>query len=387
VRFGGEYKKRLFASGDRRHPRRVYFTAANQPNVWFSTEDDASGEETIDEVLDAGFINAPGQDGGVVTAVWGDFYGTCIFTTATGIGRVSGSSPLSFSVEHVSASDGAAGPRCMARVGNDLWILGQRGVTTLRTVIEYGDLQTSNPSATIADMWTPFPNSTIRVDLKRLSGAKMAWSPTEGLVYMCFRPVGRTDNDTIYVYSMLNNAWYGPWTSDSTFVQSVVIDTPTAYTTMHGTADGKVGLASQYKKSDYGVAYTATIESALLSGRSLDPGLTSRPKRWRELLVFLAPKGNWDLDIRWTVDQEDRETTTESQNQYNLPVLGDDFRLTTKDGKLASRQLINHIAVKLDMRGHFFKFDLSTADDYINEDFVLHGFDVEFMIDSDEENE
>ncbi len=387
VRYGGEYKKRLFASGDRRYPRRIYYTAANQPNVWFSTDDDADGEETLDEVLDAGWINAPGQDGGIVSAVWGDFYGTCVFTTATGIGRVNGSSPLSFSVEYVSDSDGAAGPRCLSRVGNDLWILGQRGVSTLRTVIEYGDVQTQNPSATIADMWTPYPNSLIRVDLANLHAAKTCWSPTEGLAYICFRPVGRTDNDTIYVFSVMNQSWYGPWTSESTFVQSVVVDAPTAYAVLHGTADGKVGVSSPYKKSDYGINYTATIESALMTGRSIDPSAAGTPKRWRELMLYITPKGAWDLNIRWTVDNEDRETTVESQNVYDVAVLGDDFRLTTHDGRLASRQQVAIIHVKLDMRGYYFKFDLSTADDNDNEDLALHGFEVEFMADSDEENE
>ena len=387
VRYGGEYKKRLFAAGDHRHPRRVYFTAANQPNVWFSTEDDASGEETIDEVLGAGYINAPGQDGGVVTAVWGDFYGTCIFTTATGIGRISGASPLSFAVEFINASDGAAGPRCLTRVGNDLWLLGQRGITTLRTVIEYGDMQTANPSATIADMWTAYPNSGIRVNLELLHEASMTWSPTEGLAYVCFRPVGHTAVDTIYVFSVLNKSWYGPWTSESSFVRSVVIDSPTAYVVLHGTADGKVGMSSAYKKSDYGTAYKATIESALMSGRSRSPMLNSRPKRWRELNLHIAPKGLWNLVVRWSVDNETRETITEGQNQYDIPVLGDDFRLTTTDARLASRQLIAIVAVKLDMRGHYFKFDLSTADDDDNEDFVLHGFEVEYLVDSDEEVE
>ena len=387
VRYGGEYKKRLFAAGDHRHPRRVYFTAANQPNVWFSTEDDASGEETVDEVLNAGYINAPGQDGGVVTAVWGDFYGTCIFTTSTGIGRISGASPLSFAVEFINASDGAAGPRCLTRVGNDLWLLGQRGITTLRTVIEYGDMQTHNPSATIADMWTAYPNSQIRVNLETLQEAKMTWSPTEGLAYVCFRPVGHTAVDTIYVFSALNQSWYGPWTSESSFVRSVVIDSPTAYVVLHGTADGKVGVSSAYKKSDYGVAYKATIESALMSGRSRSPLLNSRPKRWRELTLHIAPKGLWDLVVRWSVDNETRETITEGQNVYDIPVLSDDFRLTTTDGRLASRQLVAIVPIKLDMRGHYFKFDLSTADDDDNEDFVLHGFEVEYLVDSDEEVE
>jgi hypothetical protein len=382
VRFGGEYKRRLFAAGNPRHPRRIYFTALNQEEVWFSPEDDVTGEETVDEVLDAGFIAVPGQDGSIVTAVYGDFYGTCIFTTFTGIGRINGSSPLSFTLEYVSSSDGAAGPRCLARVGNDLWIVGQRGVTTLQTVMEFGDIQTKQPSATIADMWSSFPNSPIRVDLNRLSEASLTWSPTESLVYFCFRPVGRSGVDTVYVFSVLNGSWYGPWTCDSTFVRTVVIDSPTTYVVMHGTT-GKVGTTSAYLKSDYGNPYTATVESALMSGRSLGQQLNSHPKRWRRLHLHIAPMGAWDLNIEWYVDNETSETITETQNQYDSPVLSDDFRLDVD--RLGSRQLVSIIPVKLDMRGHYFKFSVSTADDEDNEDFVLHGYEVEFLVDSDEE--
>lgn len=386
VRFGGEYKRRLFAAGDPRHPRRIYFTALNQEDVWFSPEDDASGEETVDEVLDAGALNVPGQDGSVITAVYGDFYGTCIFTTANGVGRINGSSPLSFSQEYISGSDGAAGPRCLARVGNDLWIAGQRGITTLQTVMQYGDIQTQQPSTTIADMWQPYPNSSIRVDLANLSKASLTFSPVESLVYFCFRPVGRSEVDTIYVYSVLNQAWYGPWTSDSTFVRTVVVDSPTTYAVLHGTT-GKAGVTSVYRKSDYGTAYTATLESALMSGRSLSAQLNSHPKRWRRLHLHVAPKGDWDMSIEWYVDNDTAETITESQNQYDIPVLSDEFRLDTPDGYLSSRQLVAIIPVKLDMRGHYFRFIVSTVDNDADEDFVLHGYEVEFLVDSDEEIE
>lgn len=381
VRFGGEYRGRLFAAGDRRHPRRLYFTALNQPNVWFSPEDDATGEETVDEVLNAGSIDIPGVRGEIITAVYGDFYGNCVFATNRGIGRVTGSSPLSFAREFMVRGAGAGGPRCVTRVGNDLWFANSEGVITLRTVIEHGDMQASYVSGPIVDMWKALPNTPVRVDVNDLYRASMAWSPVEELVYLAFKPTGKSDVDTVYVCHVPSSSWYGPWTTQSTFVTDVVSGDPATNVVMHGRANGRVGLTDFYTNRDFGVQYQTIIGSPRYTGRSLGIAVHARPKRWRTLRLHLLPRGNWLFDLRWKVDNQRFQNKTETQNLYDRPALDEAVILDAPTAVLQSNQLTGYVEMPLDVHGRYLSFELIS-----NFPLVIQGMELDFLIDSHAED-
>jgi hypothetical protein len=98
------------------------------------------------------------------------------------------------------------------------------------------------------------------------------------------------------------------------------------------------------------------------------------------LRLFLHGLGDWDLDIEWQVDDETFQSTTESQNMFNLPRLGEDWRLDVDpDGRIHSNQLIGMIEIPLDVRGRFFKFTIETDDTNDGEDFAFQGYEVEFL--------
>jgi hypothetical protein len=389
VRFGTEHRTRIFAAGDKRYPLRVYFTASRQPNVWFAPETDADGQEELDEVLDAGYITMPGKRGDEVVAVYGEFYGSCIVATNRGIWRITGSSPLSYTVENISQDTGAAAQRGVERVGNDLWMVGRQGITTLQTVQQFGDMKAAMPSGPIADLWeTGVSNSEIKVSQLQLYKASMAWNPTLSLLYFAFAATGASDVSSIYVYNPVTQGWLGPWDTDTTFVESVEIASPVVQSVMHGTSVGKVALTRTRNKTDFGVGYTMKVESAYLNGRSLDPSLQHQMKTWKTLRLFIQPRGDWDLNVRWQADDGTYQSIVESQNVFDLQVLGVDFRLgVDPDGRLHSGQMIGCIEIPLDVRGRYFKFDVSTADDVAGEDFILQGYEVEFLADGPDQEQ
>ena len=83
--------------------------------------------------------------------------------------------------------------------------------------------------------------------------------------------------------------------------------------------------------------------------------------------------------MKWQVDDETYVTSTESTNVFDLPRLGVDWRLDDDpDGRIHSSQLIGVLEIPLDIRGRYFKFELSTDDTYDGEDFILQGYQVEF---------
>jgi hypothetical protein len=390
VRFGSEHRGRTFAAGDKRYPLRVYFSDFNDPTVWFDPGSDADGQETIDEVLGAGYMLIPGKRGDEVTAVYGEFFGSCVVCTNRGIWRITGSSPVSFARENVSADAGAATYNAVARLGNDLWMAGRQSVTTLQTVQQFGDMQAVSPSAAIANLWTQgISNSSIKVDQYQLYKSSMAWNPTQSLMYFAFAQTGAADVSALYVFSPITKSWYGPWTGDFTFVAPVELDRPVIQTVMHGSTSGKVYITDPNYLTDDGTNYTMTLESPYLTGRSLDPALPGLVKTWRALRVYVQMSGDWDLVFNWQVDDETYQTRTESQNTFNLPRLGTDWRLNDDpDGRIHSNQLVGCIEIPLDVRGRSFKFDVSTADDELGEGLVFQGYEVEFLLDGrDQEQE
>lgn len=390
VRFGTEHRSRIFAAGDRRYPLRLYFCASRQPNVWFAPDSDADGQEEFNETTQAGYLVFPGKRGDSIVAVYGEYYGSCIVCTNRGIWRVTGSSPASYTIENISQDSGAAASASLARLGNDLWMAGRQGVTTLQTVEQFGDVKTQMPSGPIADLWSPgTSNASLKVDQLQLSKASMAWNPTTSHMLFAFAKQGADDVSSIMVYSAATGGWLGPWESDTTFVESVEVGNPVIQTIMHGTDVGKVGISDPNWKMDFADTITMKIESPYLSGRSLDPQFVKQTKTWKVLRLFLHSLGDWDLDIEWQVDDETFQTTTESQNMFNLPRLGEDWRLDVDpDGRIHSNQLIGMIEIPLDVRGRFFKFTIETDDTNDGEDFAFQGYEVEFLADGpDKEQE
>lgn len=377
VRFASEHRTRIFAAGDRKHALRVYYSASRSPNMWFAPDSDADGQETQDEVLEAGYVNIPGKEGDEVVALAGEFYGSCVVVTTRGVWRITGSSPESFSIENIVQDAGGASQAGMARLGNDLWIAGRQGVTTIATVQQFGDMQAAWPSGPIADLWAPgISNSSIKVDQYQLYRTSLAWNPNLSLMYLAFARQGASDVSSIYVFNPVNQSWTGPWTGDTTFVASVEIASPVVQIVMHGTSTGHVGMTDPSYKADFGEAYSATIESAYMCGRSVDPTFTSKMKTWKSLRLYVQIRGDWDINLRWQVDNETYLARVESQNVFDVATLGHDWRLGVD--MLHSNQLIGVIDIPIDVRGRFFKFDISTEDAVIGEDLVLQGYEVEF---------
>jgi hypothetical protein len=389
VRFGTEHRTRIFAAGDKRFPLRLYFTASRQPNVWFAPETDADGQEELDEVLEAGYITLPGKRGDEIVAVYGEFYGSCIACTNRGVWRITGSSPFSYTVENITQDTGAAAQAGLERMGNDLWMVGRQGVTTIQTVQQFGDMQAAMPSAPIADLWAAgVSNSKLKVSQSQLYKSSMAWNPTLSLMYFAFAAAGANDVSSIYVYNPVTQGWLGPWDTSTTFVQNVEIGNPVVQSVMHGTSVGKVGLTRTRNKTDFGVGYTSMIESPYINGRSLDPSLQHQMKTWKALRLYIQPRGAWDLDVRWQTDDGTYQTAAVSQNTFDLPVLGVDFRLgVDPDGRLHSGQMVGVVEIPLDCRGRYFKFDISTADDVAGEDFIFQGYEVEFLADGPDQEQ
>lgn len=379
VRFGTEHGTRLLAAGDKDHPLRVYYTASREPNTWFAPDIDPV--ETFDEVTEAGYIEIPGQRGDEVTGLFGDFNGFCFVTTTRGLWAISGVGPATYNRKDISLSQNGAGPMTIARIGNDLWTLGRTGVASIQTTANYGDLLASMPSAPIGNLWSTDPNVPDRIDQGQIEKSILAYNTSLGLVYLAVPVIGQSDLSAIYCSNVSTQTWYGPWVIDTTALACVEVADPVTNTMLHGSNDGRLGITDPSYKSDYGdTNYTMLLESPMLNGRSLDPGLTRLVKTWKILRLYVMPRGNWNISVTWSTDEDDEQTRVITQNMFDMPALDDTFRLDdARDGRLDTNQLIGTVDIPLDARGRYFSFIVSTDDSSDGEDFVLQGYEVDFV--------
>ena len=380
TRFGAEYRTRLWAGGDRQFPLRAYYTASRQKDVWFAPEYDP--DETFEEVLNAGFVNVPSETGDRIKGIWGEYLGTMIIETDRGVWQVNGSSPASFQIENISKKVGGSSPNGMVQIGNELFMVGTSGVVSVSTAQTYGDLQAGIPSGAIADRWSSLPDIAGRVDRAQLEHAYFDALPSLNIAVLGMRGQGSTVLDKTFVYSALSQQWYGPWDFNPTFFTQIDFGVPITEVLMHGNEEGQVTFTGLAVRTDLGETYERKYSSPMLCGRSLDASLTAKVKRWRTLRLFILPRVNHTFNLRWKTDQNGWQPSSSgedwSQNPNKQETLNDSFRLNID--RLHSQEDVEIIEVVLDAKGRYFQFELTS--DY---DFVLQGYQVEFLPGDEEE--
>ena len=201
IKFCVEHKQRLWAAGDPDNPLRVYMSGDRQPNLWFSPSPD-NIEIEYDAATQAGYIEVPSKKGDEVVALFGDFYGRLLVFTRRAVYQISGDSPSSYALSAISQDVGAENTDCVTQVGNDLWFLGRYGVQALSSTDQFGDIQSSYPSAPISDIWGQNPSTVSRVSRDYAHLSKLKYNPTQGLVYCAVPLVGQRTPDSIFVFNV-----------------------------------------------------------------------------------------------------------------------------------------------------------------------------------------
>ena len=376
-----EHKQRVWGAGDSENPLRLYHSGDRQPNLWFSP-DSGNIEDQLDALEQAGYLEVPSKKGDAIVGIFGDYYGRLYVFTRRGVWQVAGAGPASFTMEAVTQDVGAENGNCITQVGNDLWFMGRGGIHSLSTVQQYGDVAASFPSAPISDLWSQSPSATIKVVRDYLHRGSLKYNPTQGLVYAAVPTTGDTTPNSVYVYNVNNKQWYGPWRIDSRAMENIEIAPPEVEVMAHGGVDGNFLFTDQGSRQDVDAEINMRIQSAALNGRSIDPVLPGYVKTWKTLRLYVLPRGDWDMTIRWHTDSEAEQTTTKNQNVHKSQVMGDqagdgsgDFRVDTD--RILSRETMGVIEVPLNARGRSLRFIIEQ--DGVGQDLVIQGFDVEFM--------
>jgi hypothetical protein len=385
-RFLVEHKQRLCAWGDILNPRRWYYSGDRQPNVFFSPGPD-NVEDQFSVALDAGYQELPSEAKEVVASI-GDYYGTAILAGDTGFWKLGGDGVFSFTLQGLKTRTGAASARSLAQVGNDIWSGSRQGISSLASTEKFGDILAAFPSAPIQDLWLPDINSDFTINQTFINRMKLAYSATTSYVYVAVPLTQDHETKRMYAHNLSTEKWYGPWDipidSDVHAMAVMELASPVTEVVMVGDSLGRTGYLNIFAKSDYGTAYTGTIESVTHTGRSVDPVLTGMDKAWHVLRLFYLPRGDFEYDFTHWIDADLVETTSTFKQNNTDPkayVLADtdgtegDIRLDLPAALLRSGQemTIEEIDINESGRDWTFRIDQAGA----GQDLQLQGYEIE----------
>ncbi len=389
VRFFSEHQLRVLAAGDKRFPLRLYYSGDRQPNKYFSPSRD-NVEDQFDVLIDAGYLEVHSKKGDEIVAIFGGYYGVALIWTKRGVWKFSGSGINSYRIDPIDLDTGCVGPQAIAQVGNDVWFISKQGIHSIIATEKFGNLETAFPSFAIQDLWGQDSASSLSINTQHIERSKLDYNPQQGLVYAALPLTGEVEPQNIFVYNRNSKKWHGPWTIDGTSMASGEISAPFLEVMLHGDAIGRIGYTDVHFKADFGTAYTFSMESALLNGRSatiggkpLPPEVIGRKKSWKTLRLFLLPRGDWDYKVTWSADDKPEDSDTRSQlKETRTKVLDKDFRLDV-DVLLSPEGLIiqEH---KLDQRGINLSFLIDQTG--LGEDFPIQGWQVEGILGDFEAN-
>ncbi len=377
--FMTEHQQRLVGV-TRAEPLTVFISADRKPDDYINPDDINPDADLFDLLLDAATIPVPAKRSDVITAVWGDFYGSLIVWTTSSVWRITGNGVFSYSLSNISQTVGCANAKCLVMFGNDIWFASNYGIHSLQATDQFGDIQVQYPSIAIQSMWQQNSKAPVRVNRQQLEGARMAHYRSRSLIYVYYPVLG------ILIYNTVTQQWYGPWTIFSNAMESVQVEAPLTEYVMHGLETGRIGYTDFGYKADFDESYELLLESANINGRSIDPSLIGMRKSFKLLRLYFSPRGKWDYTVKWFASMED-DLRTDVRNQLTpgtAYTVSEDFRVSiAPDGKMFSGNEIQIAEIDLDVTGYALNFKITQ--DGLAQDLVLLGFQVEFEADGYEE--
>lgn len=350
-------------------PLVVHVSAANDISDW-TTEDSvsASGESF--------FLSIPDAKGRRVVGMQGDFFGQLIIWTEESAFTLQGSSIDTFVLQRISQATGMVGPNAFDMAAKDMIFASSRGVHTIATVVQYGDMAASDMSAGLRNLWQRDNQFGLRkiINDKR---STVTHAPELARTYLAVRQQGDSRPASIYEYNHDAQRWSGPWGIECEAARFVLLGVPGTPVLLVGDTAGRVSLVNSDRRSDRGdTSFDFRVRSARIDGRSLDPSLRRRDKHWGELRLFVLPRGAEGIELSYTADGHKRsETVTVSQNKYNEGLLDTTFFLDQSSIVAAEKMaVVTHI---IDKRSKWLEFEVSSTS--LDGDLVIMGWQIDFQ--------
>ena len=282
---------RLWAAGVPSYPYRVFFSAGFKHDDWNTAED-------------AGYIDVIDSIGSRVTGLAGNYYSYIVVFLEESIHIISGSTYTDYAVSPIITNMGAVNNAGIVPFGNDIFFVSSKGIHSLSTTQKYGDILETYLSAPIQESF----NSLNKNRLKYCYGAVY---PEKNYLIWSFTDGGQNTNDTCFVYDYIGKRW-SKWTGINASSFAVVNNNSNSLELVAGNYDGFINRMNRRDYNDNGQAYTMSFQTPYIS---FDDSIIS--KSFKEFFIFLNPQGSSNMTVSYTIDNEDSELLTFSQEGFS----------------------------------------------------------------------
>jgi hypothetical protein len=271
------------------HGNRVFMVTVNSSTLsWCALNDEADWTAAGN----AGSMVVARHDGGNLIAGISSV-SEALLLKENNAYRLQGTNPSTFAVTNVvpaRTSVGGISFQALVFANNDVWWGSRRGVHSVHTVQEFGDLQERFPSEQIDPYFTT--NTDYTVSLNQLSVMVMGYDTQHNRLYVAVDTTNNAQNDTLFVLDVFNQAW-SVWPSMSCAALGM------AYNGVNGDEMFMGGYDGFLRRLNVS-ATTNAIDARF--NHITDLGLPFWVKRLRQLYVYLSEQGNQNLTVTTNYD-------------------------------------------------------------------------------------
>jgi len=374
VRIGATHDSRVWALGDV-WPHRLYFSAPNNPKVWFSPETDADGQEDFEEVTSAGYLTLQAKPGEEPVAIVPNFYGIMLVVTNKGTYKVQQvSAPTAYSSGYglfpLTDSFEAYSPYSVCRVGNDVWAAGPEGISSLQSTDKFGDLQSHKLSSPIQDIFADVGSGVRDINEARRDSVSLTYHSASGLVYFCYAGLGSIEPNTLWIYNTGTESWYGPHSLDIYSMGLLRVGSSKQDSIVVGAAGGTLEQFTSYEHHSDSIS----MQTASFDGRTISPLLAPMEKTWKFVRLYYNPRSTAEYTLSWRTTGKWHSKTVRLTNA--LDPIEEKFRVGYS--ALGSSEEMAVLEVELDVRGKSLDVKLSSS---TAKTISLHTIEAEFSHD------
>lgn len=271
------WKNRLWLAGNPQKPFRVYWSQPGTHSGWAT----ANG---------AGSVDVNRNDGQKVTGIKTYFDSLVIYKERSTHQLIGDSAPGSggpneFTIRPISTDIGCVAPKTILNVGNDQYFLAEDQIASLKTTNAFGDVNTQNVSYKIQPLLT-------RVNRAAVQEAFMLHHRGKDQLWIFYPDGVSSQNNRVVIYDYGLSAWTqrdGITASDGVMIEGK------PYT---GSYDGNI------YQQDFGGSYNGSPISAYYKTPWNGFGDYKRTKRIRSVDLTVLQYGNWNLDVKTTLDYQ-----------------------------------------------------------------------------------
>lgn len=357
VKYGRKHQGRIWAAGDPAYPDRIYFTSPGNHEEWNGDGD--SGAMDID----------PGDgDSSGITAIFPSFRGVLFVCKQNAIYKITGTQPVDYKIEQVTAGLGCNSHNSAVAVDmDDIYFQSERGFHSLVLTQKYGDFEGNFLSS-------PVQSDFVALDASKKLDVQGCWIPSMNSVIWNVSRNG-TEMDMFWLLDVRFMAWY-KWTGANPQAVFRVEDASTKVKRAY--FGDNVGRLSKTQDASVYHDYTATAILQQVQTPYLYPDNDpSTQKMFKKIGVWCKMSEGTVLTVVARVagvnsTQELLYTSTST----GTPKLDVDFILGESELDAAASLRMTPMVLPIDGRGSSIQltFEQGVVDEYCN----IFGFWIEW---------